>query len=54
MKKQSHLLCCLFLLATVTACYKMPTEDDFSLVPMTNNRDVTRDRGQGLMPGVSY
>lgn len=54
MKTIKTILCCLFLLNAVTSCYKMPTEDDCSLVPMTNNPDITRDRGAGLMPTVKY
>lgn len=54
MKKIARLVCFVFLLSCVTSCYKMPKEDDYSLVPMTNNPDITRDRGNGLMPGVSY
>lgn len=54
MKAIAALLCCTFLLTAVSSCYRMPREDECSLVPMTNNPDVTRDRGPGLMPGVSY
>lgn len=31
----------------------MPTDDDYSLIPMTNNRDFTREKAEGL-PGVGY
>jgi hypothetical protein len=54
MRATAFLLSALFIACAFTACYKMPTEDDCSLVPMTNNPDVTRDRGPGLMPTVNY
>lgn len=38
----------------VNSCYRMPTEDDYSLVPSTNNPDTTRQRKESLMPKVSY
>jgi hypothetical protein len=48
----------LLLIATValatTACYRMPAEDEYSLVPFTNNPDVTRNKSSGsMMPGAS-
>lgn len=48
----------LFFLATITitaltSCYRMPTDDDYSLIPMTNNRDFTREKSDGI-PGVGY
>ena len=54
MKTIATLLCCLSLLNCVTSCYRMPAEDECSLVPMTNNPDITRDRGPGLAPTVAY
>ncbi|MBA3239081.1 MAG: hypothetical protein H0T62_12135 [Parachlamydiaceae bacterium] len=46
------------LLITVStalnSCYRMPTDDDYSLVPSTNNPDRTRQRQESLMPKVSY
>ncbi|MBA3815216.1 MAG: hypothetical protein H0X29_01590 [Parachlamydiaceae bacterium] len=43
----------LFVATCLTSCYRMPTDDDYSLIPMTNNRDFTREKSQGI-PGVSY
>lgn len=54
MKPSLMILACLLVLVTLTSCYRMPKENEYSLVPMTNNPDVTRDRGPGLVPGVSY
>lgn len=34
-------------------CYRMPTDDDYSLIPMTNNRDFTKEKAEAL-PGMSY
>lgn len=46
--------CLLPLLLLLTSCgvYSMPCDDDFSTVPLTNNPNVTRDRGQSLCPGL--
>ena len=40
-------------LAITTSCLPMPTEDDYSLIPSTNNRQLTGEKGQ-IMPGVGY
>lgn len=49
---------CLLLLATafssLSSCYHMPTDEDYSLVPSTNNPQVTRQRQDSLTPKVSY
>ena len=42
------------LLTSLAGCYPMPTEDDFSVVPTTNNPDVTRDTGDSLLPGGGF
>lgn len=42
-----------FVTVVLTSCYRMPTDDDYSLIPMTNNRDFTREKSEGL-PGVGY
>lgn len=54
MIKPYRLLSILFLLVALTSCYRMPQEDECSLVPMTNNPDVTRARDPGLLPTVNY
>lgn len=45
------LVACMFALS---ACYRMPSEDDYCLVPTTNNPDITRESGPSLMPNMSY
>ena len=40
-----------FAVVFLTGCYRMPTDDDFSLVPTTNNPAVTCEKSQGL-PGL--
>lgn len=47
------LLCSLSLLFCATSCYRMPTEEDYSLIPLTNNPDYTREKGK-QMPNVRY
>ena len=43
----------MLLAAITTSCLPMPTEDDYSLIPSTNNRQLTGEKGQ-IMPGVGY
>lgn len=40
--------------ACLTSCYRMPGEDEFSVVPTTNNPSVTCEKSTGLMPSVPY
>jgi len=46
----------LFATLLLSGCYRMPTENDYSLVPVTNNPSVTCEKSSGLpgMPGASY
>jgi hypothetical protein len=47
----------LALLAGTTACYRMPAEDEFSVIPLTNNPDINGVGGAEDMnpvPGLSY
>lgn len=41
-------------LTQLTACYRMPSEYDYSVVPATNNPDLTREKRTLPMPGVQY
>jgi hypothetical protein len=51
MKKILFLLCALNLVS----CYPMPTEEDYSTVPSTNNPDLTREKpSNNMMPGGSF
>ncbi|MEC7840487.1 MAG: hypothetical protein VX777_10660 [Chlamydiota bacterium] len=50
-KKLTLASACLVLLS---GCYRMPTEDDYSLVPTTNNPVITRDSGGQLIPGGDF
>ena len=40
--------CCL------TACYRMPTEEDYSLIPSTNNASLTREGPNSFIPNIGY
>lgn len=43
------------LLTMSTSCYHMPSEDDFSVIPSTNNPDFTRAiKEKSPMPSASY
>lgn len=54
----------LIVLATAASCYRMPTEDDYSLIPSTNNPDYCRSNSgkgksnrsdnSGGMPALGY
>lgn len=45
-KKQIPLILFLFIVSTfnLVACYRFPDEDEYSVVPATNNPDVTREK----------
>lgn len=43
---------CLALL--LTGCYRMPSENEFSLVPTTNNPAVTCEKRSSGIPGLGY
>lgn len=47
---------CLFssLFLVAASCYRMPEEDEFSLVPTTNNPAITHERNDSMVPAVSY
>lgn len=49
---QFLMICMLF--SFFTGCYRMPTDDDYSLIPMTNNPSVTRERGNQLIPNGDF
>lgn len=53
---RSFLAFCAFAtaLTTLTGCYRMPTDDDYSLIPCTNNPQITRQRQDNVTPKVSY
>jgi hypothetical protein len=50
-----HCLKSLFILPLMgfllTGCYRMPTENDYSLVPTTNNPAVTLEKNDSPLPG---
>lgn len=41
-----------FLGSSLVSCYRMPTENDFSVVPTTNNPSVTYEKNDGLLSGI--
>lgn len=41
----------IMLLGCLTSCYRMPGDDDYSVVPVTNNPDFTKC-GKGGAPGM--
>lgn len=42
------------LLIALTGCYRMPTDQDYSVIPTTNNPDITGDKRVSPLPGVKY
>ncbi len=38
----------------LTSCYRMPTENDFSVVPTTNNPALTCEKNNSVIPGIGY
>lgn len=45
---------CALLITSLTSCYPMPTEDDYSVIPLTNCRDHQREAPNPLAPGATY
>lgn len=41
-------------LLLLSSCYRMPGEEDYCLIPTTNNPSVTGQSAGTLMPGTSY
>ena len=39
---------------SLCSCYRMPGEDEFSVIPTTNNPAVTKEKPSALMPGIGY
>ena len=52
--KHKHFIVFASLLLCLTSCYRMPTDDDFSVIPTTNNPDVTGEKPGNWTPNVSY
>lgn len=53
MNKISMILFLIIGLSAFSSCYRMPTEDDYCMIPSTNNPDITHQMQEGL-PGVGY
>ncbi len=51
MKKICRLICFVCAAVAVTACYRAPSAEDYSIYPMTNNREITREP-PSMMQGV--
>ncbi len=43
----------LVLFTVLSGCYRRPGEDEYCVIPATNNPAITRDAG-GYKPGVGY
>ncbi len=42
----------LFVMILISSCYRMPSDDDYCVIPTTNNPDVTREGPGQLVPGM--
>lgn len=51
-----HFILCFIILGCFTSCYHMPGEDDYSVVPVTNNPDFTKSSKSGApsMPSSKF
>ncbi|KAF3362343.1 hypothetical protein PHSC3_001172 [Chlamydiales bacterium STE3] len=39
----------------LAGCYRMPTEDDYSVIPATNHPDIVHDQGNNsFVPNLKY
>lgn len=48
------ILSAILALSFLNSCYPMPTNDDYSIVPLTNNRDFTKEGASPLIPNMDY
>jgi hypothetical protein len=39
---------------TLTSCYRMPGDDEYSTLPTTNNPQVTKQRQDASLPAIGY
>lgn len=44
----------LLTMVSLSGCYAMPGENDYSVIPATNNPAVTREKPGSILPGVGY
>lgn len=49
-----QLLLTLFGCLLLTGCYRMPTDEDFSVIPATNHPDIVHDQNTSLAPNLKY
>lgn len=58
MKKKTFLKLTFLLLVAafnLTACYRMPYNDEYSIIPSTNNPDLTREKSSNnFMPNMGF
>ena len=59
MKSHKHLWRALVIAIAallITGCYRMPGDDDYSLIPSTNNADIigAKAKAASPMPGVGF
>lgn len=52
MKSWKQLLIAIALISCTTGCYHMPTEDDYCVLPMTNNPHFQRKSDNPMAPGM--
>lgn len=48
------LLMTLLCFGATSCLYRMPRDDEVVVKPVTNNPSMTRDKGNGMMPGASF
>lgn len=54
MTKLANTILFLTLISLLTSCvYRMPEDDEFSLIPATNNPNYTKEKA-GPTPGIGY
>ncbi len=52
--KISSLFLLFFSFVVLASCYRMPNDNEYSLVPTTNNPAVTCEKNDNIMPSVKY
>lgn len=41
-------------IAFCTSCYRMPCGDEDSVIPVINNRDLTQENNENVLPTMNY
>lgn len=47
-------VCALIFVSCFSSCYRMPSDDCVSTIPITNNPQIVPQKGPKMMPSIGY